>query len=151
MTDSDLQSLPIDPGALTMQPEQGWVLLNVETIAYATAEAQEFQTTIVGTPVTVRVAPASYTWDFGEDAPFTTTDPGALYPDHTVWHTYRRYTREGETRTITLTTTWTAVYSVAGGPWTPVDGTASTTLNTEPFTVHEARTSLTDGSEIRRR
>lgn len=148
VTASDVQDLPIDPGTLTMQPDQGWVLLNIETIAYTRATAQQFHTTVVDTPVTVRVTPTAYTWDFAEGAPFTTTTPGAPYPEHSIWHTYQRHTRDGETRTITLTTTWTATYAVAGGPWLPVTGTATTTLTTPAFTVRQARTHLTDGTEI---
>ena len=86
VTASDIQHLPIDPGTLTMQPAQDWVLINIETIAYTTAAPQEFDTTLLDTPIRVRVTPTAYTWDFAEGQPFTTTHPGAPYPDHTVWY-----------------------------------------------------------------
>lgn len=143
--------LPIDPGRLVMQPDMGYVLVNIETIAYVEAPAQTFDVTLLGIPVTMRATPVSYSWDFGEGEPFTTTWPGAPYPNATVWRIYQRATAPGETRRIALSTTWAGSFSVAGGPWQAIEGTVTTTSTTEPFTVITARTYLTDGSEIGRR
>ena len=69
----------------------------------------------------------------------TTTSPGHAYPDHDVAHPY---TRLG-TYTITLTTTYTGRYRLAGDPdWTDVDGTATTTTSAPAITIVEARTRL---------
>ena len=37
---------------------------------------------------TIVATPASYTWDWGDGTTTTTKDPGAAYPDHTVFHKY---------------------------------------------------------------
>ena len=149
-TAQEMQSLPIDPGTLTMQPDRGNVLINIDTVAYTDAVPQTFATAVLGAPVTVRVWPVEYAWDWGDGTVFTTTDPGAPWPQYTVGHTYLRATAEGETRTITVTTSWHGDFSVAGGPPQPVDGTAVTSTATTPFEVITASTSLTTGKEIGR-
>ena len=149
-TAQEMQSLPIDPGTLTMQPDRGNVLINIDTVAYTDAVPQTFETAVLGVPVTVRVWPVEYAWDWGDGTVFTTTDPGAPWPQYTVGHTYLRATAEGETRTITVTTSWHGDFSVAGGPPQPVDGTAVTSTATTPFEVITASTSLTTGEEIGR-
>lgn len=149
-SERELQELPIDPGVLVMQPDRGTVLVNIETVAYTVAAEQRFDTEVLSTPVTVWVAPVEYRWEWGEGTSFTTTNPGARWPDHTVWHVYPHATAPEETRAITLTTVWAAEFSVAGGPVWPVSGQAVTALTTDPFTVITARTYLTDGSEIGR-
>ena len=143
VTAEDLRRLPIDPGTLTMQPAQDWVLVNIETIAYTDAQPQTFEVTLLDVPVAIRVEPLRHTWDFGPEARFTTKHPGAPYPEHTVFHIYERPTPPGETRTITLTTTWAGWFATAGGPWQPINGVATTTLTSDPFTVMTARTYLT--------
>lgn len=150
-TASDLQRLPIDPGGLVMQPNRGNVLINIDTVAYTEARTQVFDTAVFGIPVRVSVWPVEYSWDWGDGTVFSTQDPGAPWPHYTVGHTYWTTTAEGETRTITVTTSWAGEFSVAGGPALPVDGTAVTTASGPAFEVISARVSLTSGEELRRR
>ncbi|MFC7405672.1 hypothetical protein [Georgenia alba] len=145
-TAEDFASLPIDPGGLVMQPASDWVLVNIETIAYTQASEQYIDTEVLGTPVQVHVIPFDYTWDYGDGTVFTTEDPGAPYPHHTVHHTYTDATDAGGPavmRQITLSTRWIGEYSVAGGPWQPVAGIGITTQTTEPFEVRQHDTRLT--------
>ncbi|GAA1645551.1 hypothetical protein [Georgenia ruanii] len=144
VTAQDIQRLPIAPGGLTVQPDQGWVLVNIDTIVWTEAAAQSFSTVVLDTPVDVRVRPADFTWDFGDGAgPVRTTDPGAPYPNHTVSHVY---TGAAEGRTVTVTTRWAGEFRVAGsGVWQPVQGFAVTTESSAPFEVRTARTALTRG------
>ena len=91
VTAQDVQRLPISPGGLVVQPDQGWVLVNIDTIVWTEASAQTFNTVVLDTPVEVRVTPVDFTWDFGDgSAPVRTTDPGRPYPNHTVSHIYSR-------------------------------------------------------------
>ena len=150
VTAAEMQRLPIDPGTLTMQPDRGNVLINVDTVAYTDAAAQVFDTAVFGLPVRVSVWPVGYSWDWGDGTVFTTTDSGAPWPQYTVGHTYLRATAEDETRAITVTTSWAGEFSVAGGPPRPVDGTAITTATSPAFEVITASTSLTTGEEIGR-
>ncbi|MFH5823904.1 hypothetical protein [Georgenia sp. AZ-5] len=142
LTLADLRELPIAPGGLNIQPDQGWVLINVDTIFWTEAAEQTFDTVVLGTPVQVRVAPVDYAWDFGDGAaPLRTTDPGAPYPDHTVAHAY---TRSSDRTRVTLTTRWAGEFQVAGsGVWQPVEGLATTTEVSAPFEVRTAQTALT--------
>ena len=136
-----LATLQIAPSPVTVQPANGWTLVNVPTITHTTDDPQELSTTLLGIPVTVRVDPETFTWDYDDGSPAqVTTDPGAPYPDHTVHHTY---TRPADQVAITLTTTWTARFRITGAAaWTPIAGTATTTSTASPLQVHEARSRL---------
>ncbi|KAE8764421.1 hypothetical protein [Georgenia thermotolerans] len=142
VTAQDIQRLPIAPGGLTVQPDQGWVLVNIDTIVWTEAAAQTFSTVVLDTPVDVRVRPADFTWDFGDgSAPVRTTDPGAPFPNHTVSH---GYTGAADGRQVTVTTRWAGEFQVAGsGVWQPVQGFAVTTESSAPFEVRTATTALT--------
>ncbi|MCK6211967.1 hypothetical protein KZX45_15585 [Georgenia sp. EYE_87] len=144
VTAEDLQRLPIDPGGLAVQPDRGWVLVNLETIVWTGAAEQTFSAVVLGTPVEVRARPIDFTWDFGDgSAPITTTDPGAPFPNHSVAHVY---SAAAEQRQVTLTTRWAGEFEVNGsGVWQPVAGVATTSEVSEPFEVRTAETSLTNG------
>lgn len=139
---ADLQNLPIAPSGLSVQPPVSPVLINVPTIAYTGPQPQDFEITMFGQPVWIRVEPASYTWDFGERAPFTTTTPGRPYPNQNIYYEYKVPTDPGETRQITLTTHWQGWWSTDGISWLPVDGEATTTESSIPFEVVERRSRL---------
>jgi PKD domain len=136
----ELQRLPLTPSTLSVQPPSGWTLVNADTVAFADDQEQTLTTTVLGFPVAIRATPMSFTWDFGDrSAPITTKDPGRPWPEHTIAH---RYTAEG-THRISLTTTWSAVFQIAGtAGWEPVAGTATTTSTSAPLEVHEARSRL---------
>jgi hypothetical protein len=89
--------------------------------------------------VTFTVTAASYIWDFTEGDPFTTTSPGHPWPDRDVDHPC---TRPG-TAQITLTTPWTATYTLGDHPTPrPVPGSATTTTTSTPFEIVEAHSHL---------
>ncbi|UNX55951.1 hypothetical protein MF406_06930 [Georgenia sp. TF02-10] len=145
VTAQDLQRLPIAPGTVSVQPDRGWVLVNIDTIVFTDAAPQVLDTVVLGTPVRVGVSPVDYTWDFGDaSAPVTTTVPGAPYPNHTVAHTY---TRAAEGVSVGLTVRWSGQFEVNGsGVWQPVQGTAVTSAVSAPFDVRTVTVSLTNGS-----
>lgn len=138
----EFATLQIQPSPLHVQPPDGWTLINVETITYTQDTPQEFATTLLGVPVTIRAVPDEFAWNYDDGTPALVTDhPGAPYPDHTVAHAY---TTPGEV-TIGLTTTWRGQFQITGTPtWTDVPGTATTSTTTGPITVHEARTRLVE-------
>jgi hypothetical protein len=138
------QQLRLAPSPLSVQPPSGWTLVNAETIAFADDAPQTLATTVLGVGVSIRATAETFTWAFGDGSEsLTTTDPGRPWPDHTISH---RYTAEG-THSITLTTTWSGTFQVAGSTeWRPVDGTATTTSTSPPLTVYEARSRLVSGS-----
>ena len=78
-----------------------------------------FSTTsqILGINVGVNLIPL-FTWNFGDGTIFTTTSPGAPYPDTTISHTYKTAGTYKTTLTISWSGTWTAeshTYQVLGG------------------------------------
>jgi len=141
LTAADFSRLPLTPSAPQLQPADGHGLVNADLIVYTDPTPQTLTTTILGTPITVRATPTTYTWDYGDDTePLTTTDPGQPYPHHTV---ARPYTTPGDYQ-LTLSTTWTGTYQVNNaGPWLDVLGTATTTSTPQPTHITEAHTILT--------
>ena len=72
----------------------------------------------------------------------TTNDRGAPYPHMTTTHTYT----QPLTARVTLTTVYSGEYSVAGGPFQPIDGTATVTSPAAALTVLAAENQLTTGT-----
>ncbi|WP_337974359.1 PKD domain-containing protein [Cellulomonas sp. NTE-D12] len=136
---AEFRRMTLTPSALTVQPDRGWVLVNKPTVVYTDAADQTLTTTILGTPVTITAHPHSYRWDFGDGAVISTTIPGRPWPQADISHPY---VHTG-TYTITLTTTWSATFTLADDP-TPRDvpGTATTVSASTPFTAEELRSHL---------
>ncbi|MFC7025109.1 PKD domain-containing protein [Promicromonospora thailandica] len=136
------QEMQIEPSRLSVQPPDGWTLVNVDTIAYTEAEHRTVSTELFGIPVDIRAVPSSYSWDFGDQsAPLRTSDPGAPYPAHSISHAY---TKAGSA-TISLTTTWHGQFRVAGDPtWRDVPGEATTASSSGSLDILEARARLVE-------
>lgn len=140
---AELRRLPLAPSAFAVEPDRGWALVNMPTYVHADAAPQTLATTILGTPVTITATPAGYSWDFGDGATLASADPGRPWPDGDLGHAYPRT----GTYTITLTTTWSATYTVGADPTVrEVPGTARTTSAADPVTVEERRGHLVAGS-----
>ncbi len=139
-TAEDFRRLPLAPAQVTVQPAASTVLINIPTITMAAAPQQNLATDLLGYPVEVQATATTYTWDYGDgSARLVTTSPGHAYPHHDVHHSYAR----PGTYTITLTTTWSGQYRIAGSTaWLPVDGTATTVTTIPPITAVEQRTAL---------
>lgn len=143
ITREDVQSLFVTSGSLDVQPGQSWVLVNTDTVVMTDAVEHVLGTEVLDLDVDVRVTPVLFSWDFGDGSvPVTGTDPGAPWPDHTVWHVYRE---AGEV-TISLRTEWDAAFRVEGtSTWIPVTGRAVTTASTDSIEVVTATPRLTAG------
>lgn len=141
-TAADFRRLPLAPSPLHVQPPDGWTLVQTPTIVHTDPGPQTLTTTLLGYPVMVEATPTSWSWDFGDDtAPLVTATPGRPYPAADLTHIYTTVA----TRQITLTTTWTGRYQLAGtATWRPVDGTATTTTTSGPLDVLELRSHLVD-------
>jgi hypothetical protein len=138
VTAEDLRKLPLPAGAVHVQPGNGRTLINVPTNVYVQAGTVTIPTTVLGRPVQVRATPVSYDWAFGDGERLRTADPGAPYPELRTTHTYRA---AGTVR-LGLVTTYRGEFSVDGGPWQPVDGTAAVASPAQPLVVVRARTEL---------
>ena len=142
LTADDFRRLPLPAPALTLQPDRGWVLVNIETIVSTDPASVTLRTDLLGIGVNVEATPRRWAYDFGDGHTLTTSSPGHAYPDHDVFHEYE----QPGTTTITLTAEWTGRYQVDGSPlWRDVDGVATTTATTAPFTVEERTSRLVAG------
>lgn len=143
LTVEDFRRLPLPAPTLVLQPDRGWVLVNIETIVRTDPAPVVLTTELLGHRLEVEARPDTFTYDFGDGSePLVTRDPGRPYPDFTTHHVYER---PGEV-TIALTTTWTGRYRLVGTEeWFDVAGTARTTTTSAPFTVEERTSRLVDG------
>jgi hypothetical protein len=133
------QTLPL-PQLTTRQQPPGQALVGLPVIFFTDSPTtQTFTVDIRGFTVDIAATATSYTWDTGDGAVLTTTDPGAPYPDQTITHDY-----SSGTYTASLTTTWGATFSVDGGLAAQVPGTTTTQGPPVTFTVLQARTVLTN-------
>ena len=130
--------LLLPAGVVHIQPANGRTLVNVPTNVFVVARSNIIPTTVIGRAVRVRATPTSFDWTFGDGQQLHTADPGAPYPDLRTTHTY---TAAGSLR-LALTTTYRGEYSVEGGPWLPVDGTAAVVSPAQALTVVAARSEL---------
>ncbi len=139
VTQEQFRRLPIPAPQILIQPPDRLTLINIDTNLLTTRKPVTLPTTILGQPVRVRATPATYSWRYGDGHALTTPDPGDLYPHMPTAHIY---TVPG-IYTVELTTTFTGEFSVGGGPWQPVDGTASTTSRPIIVTAEERRAVIT--------
>lgn len=141
VTRSDFAELPLELPTVHLQPERDWFLVNMDTLAYTDGAPQMLETTVLDVPVRVRATPVEFSWDFGDgSAPLVTAEAGAPWPATDISHVYER---EAEDLAITLTTTWSGEFQVAGqGPWIPIAGTTTTQSQSAPFRIDAVETRL---------
>lgn len=132
LTLADFRRLPIPGQAVVLQPGNGYALVGVPLNAVAGTAPQLLATTVLGASVSVRATPVAYTWDFGDGTVLgPTPDPGALFPALGTTHTYQR----GGDVQVVLTTTYAGEFSVDGGAFTAVAGTADVASPPVPLAV----------------
>lgn len=136
------RTLPLPSAKLQHQPAWG-ALVNKKEIFYTTvARHHDYPLTLLGHHVLLHATVSAYTWSWGDHTPDTqTTTPGAPYPSFAVTHTY---TKPG-THQVSLTLTYTATYSVDGGPAQQINGTATIAGQPTDITVHSAHAVLVTG------
>lgn len=110
------------PATAVQPPDR--TLVNLDTIFHTDAVGFDRTITLLGQPVHLSIRPTSFSWVFGDGSTATTTTPGAAYPSKLVVH---RYQHADTTVAPHVVITWSADYSVDGGPMQPVPGTAQTT------------------------
>ncbi|HEY6932845.1 MAG TPA: hypothetical protein VI452_05555 [Marmoricola sp.] len=128
------QHVPLPALATHVQPRDK-TLVNFDTIFYTDAQPISRTLTLLGQQVRLEIRPSRFTWSYGDGTAQTTSGPGAPYPSKDVTH---RYPHAHTTVAAHVAVTWTAEYSVNGGPLQPVDGTVTTTGPDTPLRIAEA-------------
>ncbi len=112
----------------------------MEVNLYATGtDPVLLDTEVGGVPVQVRATPSAWSWDLGDGHVVgPTQDPGSAYPAMVNTHVHE----QPGSYAITMTTTYTGEFAVAGGPWQPVDGIAQVDSPPMPYQVLTGRNRL---------
>ena len=127
------------PGLTSISQPAGKTLINFDTIFHTQAQPLTRNVTLLGQQVRLAIQPARFTWVHGDGTSSTTTTPGAAYPSKEVVHRYQHAHTTVEHRVVV---TWTAQWSLNGGPLRPVAGTVTTTGPATPLRVAEASPAL---------
>jgi hypothetical protein len=133
--------LPLPKAPTLVQPADR-TLVNFDTIFYTRVRVGDMPVTLLGQRVVVRPKPQSYLFDFGDGASFgPTTNPGAPYPRKDITHVYPH---TGAV-TASVAVTYSAQFSVGGGPWQDVPGTVTVDGPQRAVRIVAARSELIAG------
>ena len=94
---------------------------------------------LLGQRVRLEIKPSRFEWVHGDGTTATTSGPGAPYPSKDIVY---RYDDAHRTVAHRVVVTWSAEYSLNGGPLQPVNGTVTTTGPATPLRVAEASPAL---------
>ena len=147
ITLADIASFRPDPGVDHMEPN-GWAVIGLDTNFYATGGTHVKNGTLLGLPASVRFTPVAWHWTYGDGESATRGTPGTTWQAQGIHEfdptpTSHVYRAPG-TYTIDLTIDFSAEYSVAGVPWTPIAGTLPVPANRLVITVGDAKTVLVE-------
>ncbi|CAN5230093.1 hypothetical protein BH09ACT1_BH09ACT1_06250 [soil metagenome] len=126
VTLADIAGFVPTSGIDHMEPE-GWMIVGLPANFYVTGSGYEVAGSLLGQPATVRFAPVSYRWTYGDGTSATRSTTGAPWAaqglgEFETTATSHVYAARG-TYFIDLTVTLTASYQFAGGAWRPIAGT----------------------------
>jgi hypothetical protein len=127
------------PSDINLEPNTGWIIATVPTIAMAGDAPRLHQATLLGANVDIRATASGYRWEWGDGSHTTTTDPGRPYPNATLTHTYPHAEDAAQ---VSLATTWTGEYRVNGGPWIDFDSTISSSSTPVDLVIYDPRSRL---------
>ena len=116
-----MQTDPMPPSELQVQPANGRTLVNFETNFFTDAAQFDRTVTLLGQQVDLHIVPTAFGWRFGDGETLGSEDAGAPYPDLRITHDYQRKGRVSPA----VDTTYTATYRVNGGPWADVPGSVT--------------------------
>lgn len=143
VTEKQLRELPIKAPELGSQPGRH-TLKGAETNIYAQPADQSFAIDILGRKVSIRVKPSEYHWSYGDGTSLVTSAPGGPIPEarwgeKTV--TSHAYIQTGDV-SIGLTTFFTGEFSVDGGPFQAIAGTAQVPSGSKALSIWRSEVKL---------
>lgn len=143
VTEKQLRELPIKAPKLGSQPGRH-TLKGAETNIYAEPSDQSFSITIVGKKVDIRVKPSEYRWSYGDGTSLVTAVPGGPIPE-SRWGektaTSHVYAATGDVN-VGLTTVFTGEFSVDGGPYQTIAGSAPVPSTPKTLSVWRSEVKL---------
>jgi hypothetical protein len=114
-------------------------LINFDTIFFTPAQPLTRNITLLGQRVRLEIRPSRFEWVHGDGTTETTSEPGSPYPAKDIVYRYADAHRTVQHRVVV---TWSAEYSLNGGPLQPVNGTVTTTGPATPLRIAEASPAL---------
>lgn len=141
------ERVDLPKSTINVQPPGGETLVNLPTILSTSAERHQIAVRLneVNLDITLEVWPTSFVWHHGDGTSQETTTPGKPWTEGAdtadlITHTYAK-TSEG--LDLSVDTTWSAQFQIAGQPgWRPVDGTVTITGTPVTVAVLEAKPQL---------
>ena len=137
--DREWTAMKPQPSDIALQPNTGWVIATVPTVAMAADAPRLHSAVLLGANVDIRATAQDYRWEWGDGTHTATSDPGKPYPNATLTHTYPH---ASDAATVALTTTWTGEYRVNGGPWLNFDSTINSTSTPIQLAIYDPRSRL---------
>lgn len=141
VTLSDFKAMPVEPLVASAGPEEGWLPVNMVNVLHADSEMQTLAAEVLGVPVEVRAIPLTYHWDLGDGNTIATSKAGSPYPSEEISATY---VNEGW-YDVTLSTTFSGQFSVAGGEWQDIAGTLEIASDPIPIYSKSLESRLVNG------
>lgn len=132
------QRVPLPALRAISQPADK-TLINFDTIFHVDAQPLDRTLALLGQQVRLEITPSSFRWVHGDGTTAVTRTPGAAYPAKDIVH---RYQQAHVTVRHHVEVTWTARWSLNGGPLQGVDGTVTTVGPATPLRVAEATPAL---------
>lgn len=139
----EFRRIPLPAPRSVTQPA-GRTLINFETIFFTHTEHLTRTLTLLGQQVRLEIQPTSYRWAFGDGTSAATDTAGAAYPRKDITH---RYANAHTVATHRVSVTWSARYSVNGGPLQDVGGTVTTNGPPTPIAIAEASPALSGAGQ----
>ncbi|MGX6404570.1 hypothetical protein [Dermabacter hominis] len=143
VSQEDFRSLGVKPLVAHLGPPGQWIPVGIDMIVWAESGVQVFEVEMFGQSVRVRATPVKYVWDFGDGTVLTTSFPGRPHPSRDV---SMRYVGQGWYE-VSLVTVFSGEFSVAGGPWQPVQGTVEV-ASEKKWIYSDVRQSRLVGDEV---
>lgn len=125
VTLADFRRLDIAPSKIESD-SGGFGLIRANTNFYATDKPQTLNTTMLGQPVAIQAIPVQWTFTYGDgSAPLVSTTPGGPQREFNQETTTSHAYQQTGTFPVTVATAYRGQFSVNGGPWIAIPGTAS--------------------------